>query len=401
MNTYTPKPYWNSYIKEISCLDNTLQHKAEGSLNDKSIPKTAEKVAPVISTYIQSLYDTKDYSDFKLYEAEGSFYDENVIYLHKMILVSNPYFKSFFESAVCADKSKMQVESIVAANDLASYIYGSEFNIDLHIEPNQFLALVRLTEQWLMPKEILAAEFHYLYGNWKSFLETDISLADQLYLHFNNHPESNIIGMIPWSGKILAEKILLYLSTLSLPKSALDWHLFNLLSEECQLRTIISYNAFEKLNNFSGNLSKLPKLITDFYKQENGFFSAEQLCVLKIANYITKNKSTDLVDKIPIEASMALVVESFVPFKAILYRSVSLVHGKSEKLHSIIITPKIKINRTDKLYFGEACHQIKSIYWNTTDVEHALPGNSYHIGFDEKTELPDNSTIVYKVEEIN
>jgi len=114
------------------------------------------------TSYFLSQFDNPSYSDFKLVCRD------KVLHLHKLILVQIEYFKTFFESGVNSDKSKMEIEQehYDSAIRLIKYIYGENANgyliIENPIQINKLMDLIILTDMWQFPKKIREQLFNFI-----------------------------------------------------------------------------------------------------------------------------------------------------------------------------------------------------------------------------------------------
>ena len=197
-----------------------------------------------------------------------------------------------------------------------------------------------------------------------------------------------------WSSSIFEYRMIVFLTQHkdNIVIEMLEWKLVKSLSPTILIDLYFKFQLYEKLDTIkdSSSFAHIPIAITK-YPPPTGTFTLKQLSALK-----TFKQYAMTTDKLSTNKTM--IVSSFKPFKARVYERVGNVHGKSKKFNSIFITPIMNIKKGDILFISQKEYPVETIFWNTQNIEEAYPGEDYSIPLKGCTELPENSTCVFKVE---
>lgn len=362
--------------------------------------------------YIKSLWNNQTLSDFMLVDKDGK-----KVYLHKLIMYNNPFFKMFFESTVGTDKSKMKVDNIGLVEPLTMFFYTGNFFMPEKINPDDFISLCDLVEMWYLTKtNIMFYMFKYLYNHLGDILDHDISYGESLLRYFGNHPNIRVTGtpnkFYPggqandWNGTYLKRNILAYWAKngdqITSEMTALS--LFNELDPHIRVTVLMRLGLYNKIHlddavHMCGNLSK-------YYDPKSKVFTPKQLSALKTCRHIG-----NLNSHLPYSSKddKTLHLGSLVPFSGKIYHYIGDVTGKSTKFTSVFVNLKSDFKTTlikdgiyDKKFLIDGqLYTIKSIYLNgdsITDGE-CFQGNEYSFGLLESN-LPERSKSVFWVEDL-
>src|SRR5579885_2060604 len=116
----------------------------------------------------ESLYNKKEYSDFQIIDNFGT-----TIYLHKILLISNSFFKTYFESQFNTN-NKMKVDNIEIANIILKYLYTDRFE-PKSLELEYHMELLNLANMWLVENFILL-ELEYIKKKIDNIFDKDFSI---------------------------------------------------------------------------------------------------------------------------------------------------------------------------------------------------------------------------------
>jgi len=367
---------------------------------------------PAVLDHIKSLFNQQTLSDFVLIDDKGK-----KLYLHKLILYVNPYFKQFFESAVTADKSQMKVNSFEAAERLVWYLYTGEFVMPEHFEPSDFVDLCDLVEMWQLPKSIKESLFQYLESRWQTILNVDLGYGNILLRHFNDQPSIELqkkystggTYKVNWSSRILKDSLIKHMEDKkdSITLEMTDWDLFKLLPSQSQVEVLVRLGAYNKISLES--LRGLVGYINKYYDPKTKVFTPKQLSAFKTSKLIGGPKCAGATGK---SEDKTLVVKSLVPFSGRMYHYLGEVSGKSKQHSSIFVPLESNFNTQllqsgsydKKLCVSGQIYTIKSIYLDTEEITsgECFTGSEYSLALveAEKVELPNKGNAVFWVEDI-
>lgn len=337
-----------------------------------------------ICDHIITMFDNPLFSDFKIVLEKT----KECVHVLSYIMIRNKHFETFLTTKVGDAKKtlyKVDVENVKIVRMLAYHIYTEEFSITDDLSLNDFIDLVDLSNMWEMPEQIKKYLATYILKNWKRYVESDIN--NILILHSRFDSQS------------LRTELLNYMISIKhlITPEMLDWNISKLLPNEIFLEICVKDAAYSKLNDFDGDLEDLPRLLKTYYKPNSKIFTHKQLSSMKNSDHIWLSEYEQLSD---LMSGTALVIESFVPFKARKYEKIGIVHGKSSKFKSILIKPVKSLKKTERIFFDDNIYEIKLIFWNTEEVDEAIPGESYSIAPKDLDKLPNRNTIVYRVENL-
>ena len=334
-----------------------------------------------LAAYIKTSFDLAQFSDFQIITSDKT------IYLSSFILKSNIYFKTFFDSNLSSDKTKMDMSTYSSSTPqkLAWYIYSGEFEIDpATTEPDDFFDLVNLTRSWQLV-ELLHMELRYLYAKWKSILEQDIGYASTLHLHFRDHPKiewkyKKNYGEVYheytqyWSGKELMECVSKFLTENKKQISAelIGTDLFEKLPECVQTDVLVRFGKYEKIPLSIKYLHHFSEAFQKYYKPESKIFTLKQISLLKGEINIGGP------DYLPIIANRTVSLKSLIPFRATLYTYIGEV-VKSDHSGMLKINVVGTLKKSSCLYAEGESFEIVKLSWNGDEIDEALSGETYSI----------------------
>ncbi len=183
-----------------------------------------------VSTHIKSFYNKNEFSDFYVYDS-----DNNKIYLHKIILSKNEFFKNYFTSTFNDIKINFKVENLWAASVLLRYVYGYSLNLSCNLDfidrenfdfeidsekINDYIELLYLSRMWLMDDYVSDRIYILINQNIDKFLIT-IEMANILYLYFYDYKQTNTLS-VPYFNeyaRIISNNKILYKSFRYLEKN--------------------------------------------------------------------------------------------------------------------------------------------------------------------------------------
>lgn len=358
-----------------------------------------------ISKYVSGCINKPQFSDFTITNRDGT----KKLLAHKLILAQNKYLLTLFTSELKKD-NVLIVDNLPMAEILISSLYCEKITIDFtKISTDDFCDLVQLAKEWLFPTDFISVYiFRHLFDHWKTMVERNINMIMWLDLHFGDCAEltweaerktrySSYVDKYSWSGALLKAYMKEYLENNQdeIVIEMLELKCVKEISPVILIKLYFKFGCYEKLNTIKNNkaLTNIKDLMKQ-YPPKAGTFTLKQLSILKTFDRIAT--STQYLK----DGSKTLIVESFKPFKATVYESIGKVDGKSKKFNSIFINPTTIINVNDKLFVKNSVYTIETIFWNTETITEGYPGEDYSIPLKGCQELPENSTVIYRIKDI-
>jgi hypothetical protein len=362
-----------------------------------------------ILAFIGSLFDNPELSDFVLKSAV----DGEKLHLHKLILSASPYFKVFFVSPVGGpNKSEMTIESasLKTIKIAAEFFYYGRLSFSETIDPHDFMSLCDLVEIWMLPKSAKTTLFHHVQKKWKNIMDTNMRYGDALLLHFENHPDIEVLSdglwmgkphFFKWNGRSLEYNLHQYLLEkvdtivdLDIAKSSA---LFKLLSVADWLRVFVRLGAYGDipLATIPPNLSlrDLVGLMGKHYNPKTKVFTPKQLSALKRSADI---RGPRWDSPMTIEEDLTLKLFSLVPFSGVMFHHLGGMTGKSKRHVAIFVTLYEDLRTTFieslgvyniKLYVDGIYITFKSIYLDDEPVVDGVcfAGTNYSFALADST----------------
>ena len=343
----------------------------------------------------QNRFNDPTGSDFALY-SEPITKIENSLFLHQNIIQRIPFFMEYFKLPD-TDKFTMQVKNLRMANKLAQYAYSGAFSIESSIDPNDFIDLVELTEEWFEknpkqfysvgPSLIKTVEFYFLRNNYKRIFGSNIQSIKILYDLFRTHPINNIftgVCMVRWSGLDFTAVIIQYIKDHPerMTKDTLDWDIWSTYSmdlSDIYSETIIRLNAYHKLFFINSlHLDRLKELMTKYYKKETGIFTEDQLALIQSTDvFLLSNVYRELTSE-----KQHMIITSFVPFRVTICRFVGKFTVKEKNFRSKIIrleNIKENLEVDDTVLIYRMQNYVEAINGESTKTTKAEKGGTYKI----------------------
>lgn len=310
-----------------------------------------------MDNYIKSLFNKKEFSDFTIIGEDTN----QSIYVHKLILLQSPYFRTYFSTQLGKDDKCLKLRSYSAAFKLTQYLYIHKLDIDPDkTDPDDFFHLTGLVEMWQL-WEVQVMLFMHLHSLWKRILEQEILFANIMYQHFGSHKQV-MIGKEEWSGEILTRSIVNYLekNLKQLPAEALDWAVCVFLSKEKRIEFVIQQNMYDKLN--PKDLHIIRPLILKYYDESQNIFTHRQISFIKRLH----------------EYHGSLEIESFMPFKGTFYKHVGEILSNDVNGRILVkLCKKVKVK--DIIQTHGKTYSVEQIYYDDTSVNVGYPKNIYRI----------------------
>lgn len=355
--------------------------------------------------YIISLYNNKESSDFQIIDKLG-----NILYLHKLILSKNDFFKTYFASPL----SRLQYEvcDINIVHPLLYYIYtGKLFTIDKIILKN-FMDLCIFSQMWFLD-ELIDNQFRYLMDNYSFFLNdnpSNIYLIDKLFGDYvsKTHKTYEFIRYNRISHfstgidlrKIMLDFIQIPENYIMIPNNIIEYPtLFDELDILIQIQLIIKKGDPHKLNEITKkNNFIFQSLINESFIDEKEIYSfLNKFFNTKIISHLLNSKY-DISNYFDKYSPKQIIINNFYPFNATLYILLGRTCGINKKNNSILLIPRSKINKEDKLYIKNQTFIISNIYYEDIEITDTIfPYLNYNICINW---LFKEGTKVYKVFEL-
>jgi hypothetical protein len=294
----------------------------------------------------ESAFNNKMFSDFTIENSSKT----EILYLHKIILSSNEYFKVLF-SDLFKDVNKLYFDNINIPKLLTYYIYAKDINNLISINEvkfNELMLLLSLADEWLM--------FDYIKVIIDEYVKINDLKIDEL-IEISRYYEN--VFNIDKVRNIITEDIKINISNNELIK----YRNINIEGFELESR-IILYTYFERFEDVNQLLEThgyypIYEIIKRF--SENNLFNE----YMEFCNFMRNNQKTRLKEIKDIYISHKLnskqvdnvqnkyhIIESIHPLSITFFRMLSMktdiyrtINGIEINLYDI----HIKINRKDSL----------------------------------------------------
>ena len=365
--------------------------------------------------HLRTLYNDLTYSDFQMVSTDENG-KEQTLYLHKLIMISRPFFETYFETTI-GDKHKsvMEVEDITIATILTRYIY-TESTTPL-TEVGHLERLIDLTHQAMMWQmfDYRDSKMIDLYNILKKMTqELPLQLLTPLYLLFGTCKEMGIptgfgfgISSTKWSGKLLTdllvetlisqkEKVTLDMITdlpmQERPEGSFQIHkdLMKYLDDNTFTEICVRLNAFNELilsEMYTGaigtsrkrDLKHFRKHFDSHYKMASRYFTPKQISLIRQSQHINQPGLGALYE------GNNLIVDTFQPFCARFYTYVGRLQYSESLTHPSdvknTIHLKMDVSIRDHLYINGIAYKIVSMELAGLNekVTDGYCGNDYHV----------------------
>lgn len=349
-----------------------------------------------IMKYLHTLHNDPVQSDFQM-----TGLDENgqrqTLYLHKVIMMSRPFFKTYFETTI-GDKNKsvMEVEDITIATVLTKYIYTESITPLSNENPMEALIdYTHLAMMWQLfdyRDAMMGILCNLLDKQIKLYKEIPLPLLTPCYLLFGTCPEITVTTgnmYMKFSGKDLInrlipsiknqkEKITLAMISSGQPSKDLRMQerpvesfqlskdLLKHLDDDTFTEICVRLNAFNELilsETYTGvdrestgtsrkrDLRYFRKHFDSYYKMDSRYFTPKQISLIRQSHYISQPGCGALYE------GNNLIVDTFQPFCARFYTYVGrLQYNERNTLHL-----QMDISIHARLYINGSVYKIISM----------------------------------------
>ncbi len=354
-----------------------------------------------LQKYLQTAHNDPAHSDFRMIA-----FDENgtkqTLYLHKIILMSRPFFNTFFETTMGnPDKSVMEVDDIEIAKHLTKYIYA----IPNSTIPESIEDIIEYTHQaleWQMfdYRDTMMVNLYRRLGK-----TIPLHLMNPLYLLFGNCGDIPVnFGSHKWTGKHMISTLVntLIQQKIEITSDMLDSDLMRYLDDDSFTEICVRLNAFDKLlstetytdiiqpldplavmNKRKRGLQYFRKHFDSLYKVTSRYFTPKQISLIRQAHHINQ-PGTYLGE------GNNLIVESFRPFRVRYYTLIGRLQYSENLVEqgdvmgfdcSNSIHFKMDISVKDFLYIEGTADKIMSMELPELNekVTEGYCGNTYNI----------------------
>lgn len=347
---------------------------------------------------ISKIYNKKEYSDFQII---GS--NNEKLYLHKCILTMIPFFDTYFNTKIGNKKDEMVVDNFEAYNFVLYYIYNNdELDYTYRLDLNMYIDIVKITEM-LELKKLKSLLFDYLSLYYKYYLDTNIEIAELLYLFFNDQefrfPKCNpkIEG---WAGQLLTlictSHIVKYMENNSIPQNILSWNIREEIRIEKLIEIHIRLAKYQELimdkNIFPSEHFK--SIFSEWYDSKSNIFTPKQVSAMRSYNLICEQDF--------------LIIDSFIPFKGRICKKIGIIKKIDnnckicENSFDVMLISNIDIK--NEIQIDNIRYNIsRLIYIQTNEyVDLAYSHNLYNIKINTTIISPNLKVgmCIYKIEEL-
>lgn len=354
-----------------------------------------------LQKYLQTAHNDPTHSDFQMMAFENG--QKHTLYLHKIILMSRPFFKTFFETTMGnPDKSVMEVDDIEIARYLTKYIYTIPNSTVLE-SIDDIIEYTHQALEWQMfdYRDAMMSDLYRRLGK-----PIPLHLMNPLYLLFGNCGDIPVdFGSHKWSGKHLISALVTTLThqRAEITLDMLDSDLMRYLDDDTFTEICVRLNAFDKLlstetytnilqpldplavmNKRKRSLQHFRKHFDGLYKMTSRYFTPKQISLIRQADYISQPGLGFLHE------GNNLIVDSLRPFNVRFYTFI----GKLQYSENLVeqgnvmgfrcsnsIHLKMDISGKDFLYIEGTAYKIVSMELPELNekVTEGYCGNTYDI----------------------
>lgn len=354
-----------------------------------------------------------DFVDYKICSRT-----ETVFNCHKCVISRCIYLKTIIKTKL--GKNNDNTIKLELSDNILSFllihIYTGTIN-SLSIIENDVYEIINLFDavnMWFVNDEhfdnvsvhnskklILNKLDEIVVNNMKNFIEKDILCINEILTRFcNDNIKTIIINYFHDKREILTIDVLI-----SIP-SLIEFLPIGMII--CGINCIYNPKHKKKFQTFLTKYGKkldidliIKSVINKTYMFVGGHLTPTQYIALTKYNIVhsTSNFCNDINE---ITTFGYVIVDNFYPtFICSQYTLIDQVAKVHHEYNSIIVrNSRIDISKSDKIYFDENEHNIKTIYWHNKEVDSMEICGDYSIVFDGDIKLPATGTIIYRIRKL-